>query len=61
MDTWDGSTLIPLLLGAVLSVVVLYFVIRLAVKHGIHDTRKPRWERPPDSLPPPSYTDADGL
>lgn len=61
MDTLDGSTLIPLLLGAAVSVVVLYFVIRLAVKHGIQDTQKPRWERPPESLPPPKFTDADGL
>lgn len=52
METWDGETLIPLLLGLVVGAVLAYFVIRLAVSHGIRDSQKPKWERPPESLPP---------
>jgi hypothetical protein len=52
MDTFDGSFLVAWIASALVSAVLLYFIIRLAVKHGIQDTRKPGWERPPDSLPP---------
>lgn len=40
MDTWDGSTLIPLLLGGIVAALVLYGIIRLAVRHGIRDTHR---------------------
>jgi hypothetical protein len=52
MDTWDPSFFIALLAGALVSAVLLYFVIRVAVNHGIRDSKKPEWVRPPDSLPP---------
>lgn len=45
------------LIGAALSCVALYGIIRIAVKHGIQDTGRRGWERPPDSLPPFNATD----
>lgn len=51
MDTWDGSTLIPLLLGGLVSALVLYLVIRLAVTHAIASSR-PKAPTPTVEAPP---------
>lgn len=49
-----GVTILIYLLVAVAAVVISYWVIRLAVNHGIRDSRKPEKEKAVQQTAPPT-------
>jgi hypothetical protein len=45
-------------IGSLVSLVILYWIIRLAVRHGIEDARRRRGQEPPAGYWDPARTEA---
>ena len=45
-------------LGSIVGLLVLYWIIRLAVRHGIEDARRRRGQEPPAGYWDPARTEA---